>query len=340
MKRLALLATVLLFLLPGSIAAQGRDLESEAYVMKQWEAQAASHIGRWMRQYGAGRASDSASDSDWRMSEHVFLIGDTSDGRGNRRNYTIFSSPSYTDAKVEYGETRTLQEDKVDVEGFSRVFDNRAGEVDTDEVISESVTLGSQVVHELAIGFSAEMTSQTTVTGGMSGVEFEQQIGITLGTTIDSSQTEQESRDQERSVEHSLTVGAGTRVQVAFEANQITTETPFCVEGRFDIAVRVDFEDWACDNWGDGNHHPCHDLFGGGSNQGGNEFNFSTIIDLERFVKGYDPEHPDMAHDSLPGDVAEGLEWVFDPENRKIEACGTKRRVYSDNVDIVTRVLE
>ena len=324
---------------------QDRQLESEAYVLKQWETTAASTIGRWMRYYGAPRAGGDVNDSDWTRENNRFWLGEVP-SRRNRRNSVIFSAPSYTNAKVTYGETRTLQQDKVEVEGFSRTFDNRAGVADTDELISETVGLTSEVSHTLDVGLSAEISSRTQVSGTLYGIEFETELTATLGTTVDNSQTEAESQTRERAVEHAVTVEAGTRVQVAFETNAITTETPFCIDGTFDLAIVIDFEDWACGDWARRYpDHRCHELFGArGHTPSDHIFQFATVLEFERLFKGFDPEHSDMGKRPLPDDVADdiaaGMEWIFDPDNRQIEACGTKRRVYEDNVDVVTRLLE
>ena len=73
--------------------------------------------------------------------------------------------------------------------------------------------------------------------------------------------------------------------------------------------------------------------------KGNKDFGFDNILQFEQFLKGYHVDYPDMAAYPAKASKAakKSMKWLFNKENRIIDAQGIKRREFENNVNIVTR---
>ncbi len=315
---------------------QKQDLISEEYRVRQFEEAFARHLKPILWDLGAWRAKDGDIQTNrWTRSNHLIALNPHKDHR--RRNEICFSGHHYDPAQSElvYGKTAVLQTNEEEVDGFAKTFDNRAGTQPTEEQIAESVTLHRQVEHSFSQEIRFDLTSETTIKGSYSGVELEQKVTAAFGTTFDQSQTEAEARDVVQQVQHTLTVPAGERVQVVFDKQRVVTETPFTVQGVLDFALWLNFEDWASEKLQQGS------LLFRGWHCGKKEFRFASLLEFERFLHGYDVEHPQLAAypTHCSPDAKAAMAWLFEPTHRTIAASGVKRREIDNNVTIETKVL-
>ena len=310
-------------------------LVSELYLIRQYEKQFATKLRPIMHDLGAFRAEDGVSviDSDWEPKKHIWRMNYNTSSK--RRNEVVFSQHRYdpTMSEIVYGKAAVIEEDNVKVDGFAKTFDNRGVDFDTQEEISQKVTLTRSVQHSFAQEYSFSMSSETQVSGSYGGVEFQQTLTASFGTKFDTTDTESESTDVEETVSHAVTVPAKKRIIVSFEKNKMITETPFDVNGYLDFKIWLNFENWASGNVKQGA------LLFGGWHYGKKTFTFNSILEFERFLKGYDVEYPRMAkYESVASSKAtKAMAWLFNKKNRIIKASGTKRREFENNVNIITQ---
>ena len=310
------------------------ELVSEIYLIKQFEKNFATKLRPIMYDLGAWRALDGdVSDPTWRDDLHFWYVSPERDH--HKRNEAAFLEHRYDPqlSEVVYGKAAVIEEDTVKVDGFAVPFDNRGSSVDTRGHISETVTLSRSVEHTFSQKYSFSMESETQVSGSYGGVEFQQTLKATFGTEFDVSDTEHESKSVEQQITQDLRVPAGKKIIVSFEKNKMITETPFTVNGYLDFKLWLNFEDWASEDLRQGK------LLFQNWHKGDKKFEFGSLLAFERFLKGYDVKYPQMA--SYPthasGDAKKAMDWIFDKENRKIEATGTKRREFDNNVNVVTQ---
>lgn len=315
------------------------EIISEAYRIRNYEESFANRLRPIMHDLGAWRAKDgSVSMNAWKRHDHKIVISDHRDA--SRRNEVVFYEHLYDPrlSEIVYGTPVAVEkiDSTVKIDGFSRTFGNRDSTQETQEKISERIQLSRSVEHSFAQGYSFNIENETEVSGSYSGVTFQNKMKVAFGTTFDKTETESESKDVEQLVEHSVTVPPGKLTLVSFEKNSLVTETPFTVKGYLDCKLWLNFEDWSSQDLEQG-----HLLFGGW-HKGAKEFRFDSILDFERFLKGYDVDYPQMA--AYPTHASqsslEAMDWIFNPDNRVIEATGVKRRVFENNVNITTQELD
>ena len=304
---------------------------SEIYRIKEYEVEFGKRLAPIMADLGAWRAMGGMNAQPWSRDHHLIFISDDKDWK--RRNEVVFSEHRYdpSNSIIVYGRPVVIEEDKVKVDGFSRTFDHTKYSEDVPVHIAEEIKLSKNVLHTLAHQYNMSVESETQMSGSYGGVEFQETLKIAFGMQFDDSETQSEGTDITQSVSEDLTIKAGTKVIVGFEKNKIITETPFAVKGCIDFAIWLNFEDWASEQVGQG-----HLLFKGW-HKGRKEYKFNSMLDFERFLKGYDVDYPQMsAYPTHASDSAkESMDWIFNKENRVIEAVGTKRREFENNVSIV-----
>ncbi len=302
---------------------RNNEIVSESYLIAQFENKLAHKMAIIMKELGGGRSGShvhQAGEHHWRMNVN----------KDNRKlNRIGMSEHRYdpTQSNIEYGVASVIEDDKVKVDGFSRVIDNSASSVDTEVEISETVTLHKESTHELNAEVHFDVTSTTTVTGAYGGAEIEQALETSFGTSFETNNSETEGKDVEQSINTSVAVPAGKKIQVSFEKNKIVTEQPFTVKGILEFRIDINFEDWARNKflW----HH----------RRGSKHLTFTNLLEFEQFIEGYNTDFPQMRTflDECSEECYEAIKWIFDDENRVIEAKGVKRREYDDNINLVTK---
>lgn len=309
------------------------EMVNEIYRIKEYEMKFAHQLAPIMADLGAWRAMGGVTDLAWSQGHHLIFVSNDNDWK--RRNEVAFSEHRYdpNDSKIVYGLPVVIEEDKVKVDGWSRTFDHTGYSEDVPVHISEEVKLSKSVQHTLAHQYKMSVESETQIGGSYGGVSFQETLKLAFGFQVDDSETKAESTDATQSVSEDLIIKAGTKVVVSFEKNKLITETPFSVKGYLDCALWLNFEDWASEQVGQGS------LLFKGWHKGRKEFKFNSILDFERFLKGYDVEYPQMsAYPTHASDAAKvAMDWIFDKENRVIDAVGVKRREFDNNVNVVPR---
>ena len=199
--------------------------------------------------------------------------------------------------------------------------------IDTDEVIRHTITLSKNLTHILRTAINTFIESDSKFTGEFPGGSFEQSVKLHFGFDLDNTRSESENTDETEEVIKSFKAPKGKNILVTFEKEKLITETPFTVNGIVDMAIRVDFEDWASSK-----HKQGHLLFG--THHHHNEFQFNNIIDFERFLKGYHVEYPSMKKYKPSSESKKAMDWIFNTDNRVIKADGVRRKEIDRNVTI------
>ena len=310
------------------------ELVSEIYLIRQLETEFAKQLRPVMFDLGAFRAeSDPFFDGDWTRDRHLFHV--STHKTWKRRNEVEFSNfrydPKLTD--MEYGKAIEISKDTDSKDNYARTYDNSNSPEPTTQTFSETITLHRGVEHSFQQHYAFEMSSKTTVKGSYMGVEVEQELSATFGTAFDDTQTKSESTDVEKMIQQDLVVPAGKKLLVTVEYNKIITETPFTVNGCLDFDLIVNFENWASQDHKNGN------LLFSKQHYGDKKFTFNSIREFQQFLNGYDVDYPEMIDypNRASDDAKRAMDWIFDPKNRMIQASGTKRRTFENNITIRTQ---
>ena len=309
-------------------------LISEEYLHREWEMKIARALKPIMYELGAWRAKKGdISMESWSSKEHKIHVS-ASHKYHNRRNFVTFSNYRYTsDSMIEYGKPVIIQDDVVKVDGFSRVIRNKNSPVATQETIATEVLLRREVQHVFKENFTFNVENETEVSGSYGGVEVQNTLKLAFGTEFGTEETELESTEAKESYSKSFEAPAGIDIIVTLVKNKLETETPYIVKGYWDCAIELDFEDWASEKQKQGAR-----LFKDW-HKGKKRFKFPSLLEFERFIKGYDVDHISMAgfYESASKQTHKAIDFIFDKEERFISLEGIKRRIFESNIDIETQ---
>lgn len=309
-------------------------LISEIYRIREYQEKFAQHLRTIMFDLGAWRLGGNArvDMSKWKPKDHYIVLNNHKDSR--KRNTVKFFDLRYDSllSKIEEGTTVTIQDEIVDVNGFSQTFTNKSHTDSHPEKISEEITLSRSVEHEFAQHYEFGVESETKVSGSYAGAELEQTLKVSFGMAFDTTNTESKTKDTTRTIDHSFENPPRTKTVVSFIKNKLVTETPFTVKGYLDSGLELNFEDWSSERRGHGRF-----LFKGW-HKGSKKFKFNNLLDFERFLRGYDVKHLSMQgyFAAASKEAKKAMHWIFNQENRVIDAVGVRRKVFEDNLDVVT----
>ena len=310
------------------------NLISEEYLHREWEMKVARALKPIMFELGAWRAKEGDIGMySWSSKKHLIHVS-ASHKYWNRHNMVTFSNYRYTsDSMIEYGKPVIIQDDVEKVDGFSRVIRNVNSPVPTQETIATEVTLRREVQHIFKENFTFNVENETQISGSYGGVELQNTLKLAFGTEFGTEETEAESTEAKDSYSKSFEVPAGVNIIVSLVKNKLETETPYVVRGYWDCAIELDFEDWASDDLKQGarlfkNWH-----------KGSKKFKFNSLLEFERFLKGYDVDHIGMAgyYETASRQAHDAIDFIFNKEERFISLEGVKRRVFESNIDIDTQ---
>lgn len=313
---------------------QNKLLISEEYLHREWEMKVARALKPIMFELGAWRAKEGKiSMESWKSSDHKIHVS-ASHKYWNRRNFVTFSNYRYTsDSTIVYGKPIIIQDDIEKVDGSSRVINNLNSPVPTQETIATEVTLLREVQHVFKESYSINIENELQISGSYTGVEVQNTLKTAFGTEFGTEDTEAESTEVKDTYSKSFEAPAGVKIIVSIVKNRLETETPYTVKGYWDCAVELDFEDWASDDLKQGarlfkNWH-----------KGSKKFKFNSLLELERFIKGYDVDHIAMAgfYETASRQTHDAIDLIFDKEERFISLEGIKRRIFESNLDIDTQ---
>ncbi len=309
---------------------------SEAYLIQQWEKEAARKLKPIYYDLGAWRARSDKGIymNDWRRDNHVIRLNDDRDGK--KTNYVRFKNFRYTSGDVEYGNPVTISSEIQEDGGWIRELDKRGDSDDGMLTIHEGVTLHRNVEMNINAEVRFDVTSRTKVSGSYGGAEVEQELEIAFGTTISTGEVKTEGKDIEQSMDLEQPVKAGQGKIAVLERNRVVTDTPFTINGTLDCAMQIDFEDWAGDNRKDITGRL---LWSGRKSR--NEMWFDSIADFLRFMYGYNVDYPQMDK-FLPNCSSSSrkvLQWFADSSTRVVKVKGTKRREFDNHAKLRVRDL-
>ena len=308
-------------------------LISEEYLVKEYEKHFVRNVRYIMDDLGAHRAAEKKhqwSDRDWERGDHYWIVSDHS--HRTKRNRAKFWGHHYDPEKSEriYGDTLTITEDKVQVDGFSKVFDNTEFYRDTTAHIRHMVTVARNVTHILQTNLDTFIESESKFTGEFPGGSFEQSVKLHFGFSLNDTESTSQNVDETEEVVEDIPLPEGKKVIITFEKDKLITETPFSIDGYVDMGITLDFEDWA-----NSKHKQGRLLFG--THKHKNVFKFNNLFDFEQFLNGYHVEHSSMKKYKPSSKSIEAMNWIFSKKNRLIQAEGIKRREFENNVTIKLR---
>ena len=309
-------------------------IQSEAYAIRKVEEAFLTDLEIVMTTLGAGRVKeDHEGRPFYRTDEvngHFYRLNWDSDER--KRNEVGFSEFRYNKelSEIVYGDIVTIEDDKEEVDGYARTFDNRASLGDSVASITDTVVLTDEETNQLDQNYHFDITSNTSVEGSYGGAKITQDVTVNFGLAIDKKKSTTEGKSVERSINTDITVPAGKRIQVSFEKNKIKTQQPFSVDGVLDFTFEVNFEDWA---------NTAHiDVREGGKDK----IKFSSMREFEQFMEGYNVAYPRMRTflDDCPYNTYEAYMRMIAADSRKVSVAGVKTRIYEDNINIVVKDLD
>ena len=221
---------------------------SEEYLVKEFEKEFVRNVRYIMDDLGARRAASQDhqwSDRYWKRGRHLWVVSDQKDG--DKKNRATFFGHHYDPEKSDrvYGDTRTISDEKVKVDGFSKTFDNTESPIDTPETIRHLVRYSRNVTQILQTHLESFIETDTKLSGEFPGGSIEQAIKLHFGFSLDDTQSVSESTDEEIEETKSVPVPKGKIIVVTYEKNKLITETPFSIDGYVDLGIKLDFEDWA-----------------------------------------------------------------------------------------------
>lgn len=306
------------------------DLISEEYLVKEYEKQFVRRVRHIMDDLGAHRAAENWhqwSDRDWKRDNHLWIVSD--EKHGDKKNLVTFWGHHYDPEKSErvYGDTLTIEDGKVAVDGFSRTFDNTKFYKDTEAHIRHTLTYSRNVTHILQTNLDTFIESDSKFTGQFPGGSFEESVKVHFGFSLNDTQSISQNTDETEEVIEDIPLPEGKKVLVGLEKNKLVTETPFSIDGYVDMGITLDFEDWASSKYKQG-----HLLFG--THKHSNQFKFSNLLEFHQFLTGYHVEYPNMKKYEPSTTAKDAMAWIFTGKNRLIQAKGIKRREFENNATI------
>lgn len=96
-----------------------------------------------------------------------------------------------------------------------------------------------------------------------------------------------------------------------------------------DFDVHLNFEDWANSKW-----------IWSKKRKSSKDLHFKGMLELERFLKGYDPSHGNMKGFAAEAsdESKKAMRWIFDKRHRTID-YDFERKITSDN-NVTKRIAE
>ena len=306
---------------------------NESYLIKQIQRRVASCMSAFMHDTGAkimwrpGAWDDTevkqiiSVDSHWRIENQKLYFSYSE--QDSKKEGVYFSGTRYSpeDSKIIYGDSVQVSDIEARDDDQSKVFDNRKGKQPFHVAFEQAVELANSVEHTMAKSMHMDVTSKTTVGGGYAGVHAEEELSIAFGVSFDNSKTTNESKTATDTVAVEFDVEPGEAVLLEIKKEHFRSHTPFSVDGVLDFNMIFDYYD-------DGKRDNSKYI------NWSHWIELASVAELEQFIHGYDTKYPHMAgyweHGSVSR-VRNGIEWILDPENRRIVCEGIKERIIEKN---------
>ena len=314
------------------------DLITESYFWRKWEVEFAKKMKPIFRDLGAYNlgSGDDVYDEDWHRNNHVLRLNPRSHKAGN---FVRFRNFSYLDKEERHGQTITIEQDNEQVDGWAYQFDQRKLFVPYHIDIIDEIELKTTKTHSLTSEVRFDQTLE--VGGNFYGVDVKSTTSLGTTENIEDGKAQEEIHKQ--SLEYHGTVLAGRGILLTATKTGVITETPVTRSGYLNCDVQLDFQD----DIGTPNHASkiSRLLFGGRNHKHRSEYWFPSILDVVRFLRGYDPEYPAMSAflspDYSSDESRASVAWMEDKSHRKaLELHSTIRTEFDNFAKIVPTPME
>ena len=312
---------------------------NQSYLVKQMQWKIAAALTVLMRDrhanvpwYAVGKDPNSVLwwPSGWRVNEQMFKTRLGYSRAGNHASIIHFSNARWDgqNSDLNYGPRTIDQKVNERQDGKTKVIHN-----DTDGPLhvayAESVDLTNSFSSSITKGVTLDVTkdasvdASVTVKGEYAGVGAEATVAAHMGVSESKQTSSEEGREkgEEGTTSESIAIDFDADpdsyyiVDVKKENEQ--TSEPFDVDGVMDFDFHLDSYRWD----GKFEHKSTLDLSG--------------VAALEQYVRGYDTDHPDLHGywETAPKIVKEAINFVMDPENRRIQVSGINHASLDSNVN-------
>ena len=305
---------------------------NESYVVKQVQTKVASCLTAYMHDVGAHvgwlpgawRDTRLVDASTWRKGNMVVATQPWNHHHTEHNEYLHFKDAAYgPDSKIVYGTPQLLQNVEDRDQAKSKIFRNKS----EDEIhvgYSESEELQDSVGHTVSNSMHMDITSEQTVSGSYAGVSAEAKFTEAFGVAFDDSTTKEQSQTESEAVAIDFTIKPGEFILVEVLKEHERTRTEFSIDGYLDFTIWVKLNHWREDRG--------HNHFLSLHNDG---FTLPSVNGIEQFFRGYDTDHPEMEGywKAANTRVRNGVNWILEPTNRRVQVEGVKDRVLEQNAD-------
>ena len=307
---------------------------NQSYLVKNMEAKIAACLGVVMADLGAnitGRSHDVAPykpydliyyADGWRKDSESFAFRRHQASR-SPLSEVRFVMPRWDSqhSDIKYGKRTLDQNVNENDPSKSKVIRNNTDDllhVAYEESVELTNSFSSSITKGVTLDISEDMevASEQKVTGEYAGVSAEVGLSEKFGISKSKSQSSEEGKEksEEGTKSETLAIDFDAKprvyylVEVTFEHEK--TRQPFDIDGIMDFDFALVFND------------PIH------SGPHGRLFKGTTKISgvdgLEQWVYGFDTDHPEMHgyYEHAPANVKAAVEWIRDPQNRRIQVSG------------------
>lgn len=301
----------------------------ERYKILEWYRAAAPHLTVILANLGCWRAGDPRQIVDHvnpeTMGGEIWLNSHRDSKKRNAFGlYDFGYDPEHT--KAVYGKAKTVS-NKAKSGATSKVFRNSL-DSDTEATWERSITRRQVERHEFSKSFNASITTKTEISGSYGGASVAQSVEATFGFGLSMNTIGEDEVTKTDTLPIRVPLKAHSNVLAVEQERELTTETPFSINGIITCKAWID-----CENWARGG--PNGELLWW-SRKNQNRIVFDNFpYQFLRMLHGYDPRYPRMKFypDRCSDAASKAWDWFEDPMNRSIVVDGVKRDVYSDNVE-------
>ena len=300
------------------------DLITESYFWRKWEIEFAKKMKPIFRDLGAhnvGDGNDVYADV-WHRNGHVIQLNPEGHKAGN---YIRFDQFDYENKEELHGQTSVIEKGEEEVDGWGYEFDQRKLFVPYHIDITDEVEFSNSKHHRLQTEIHFDQTLEAG--GNFYGVDVKSTT--TAGDSTEDEEDKGSETTHKQSLEYHGTVLPGRGLILTATKKPVITETPRTVSGYLKCRVQLDFQD----NIGITHSQISMLLFGGRHHTHRSEYWFDSILDVVRFLRGYDPDYPHM--DKFLGlcsqESRDAVAWLEDKANRRAMQLHSVDRTEFDN---------
>ena len=319
-------------------------IPQQSYLVKKMEGRMAAAIGALMFDLGANVTGANLSQPwrdpfktcyypvGWRIDNQHYDYRRHSHGvlckmwfrnaRWDQSASDLNYGPKTVDSKIDERDTGKTKIIRNDTDGVLHVAYSES--VELTNSFSSSITKGVT----LDVTESAELASEQKVSGSYAGVSAEVSVSEKFGISRDKSKSTEEGKEEskEGTTNESLAIDFDAAphtyylVEIKKEAEQ--TSQPYDINGIMNFDIELHFNNVIGGNQA---HFRPHDKV----------ITLVGIDGLEQFVQGYDTRYPSMEGywSKAAGWAKHAIEWIDDPENRRIQASGISHANLQSNAD-------